>query len=195
MKNIKVGIDLSMQTMKELRKLTQLQNSFPTQEDEIHFFKNIKPFVLGRLKFFGELQKFELKWPKADVKSQKKYIRSSIKTLDHFRIDNLLFWHYIKNKETRNDSLYFLRNNYQVGIGGDMSQFIVDPEFYTSYDILKARFVAADLLAKHYKRLQLKLSNKGSPVNSDLTLNKNQTWNGSKTDLVELIHALHAAGA
>lgn len=75
-----------------------------------------------------------------------------------------------------------------------MSQFIVDPEFTTGYDHLKAKFVAAELLSKHYKRLLLKLSNKEPTVVSELILNKNRTWNGSKTDLVELIYALQAAG-
>ena len=194
LKNIKAGIELSRQTLLELRTLTQLENSFPIQEDEIHFFKKTKPFVLGRLKFFGELQKFELKWPKSNVKDQKKYIESSSKNLDIFRKDNLRFWYYIKNKETRKDGFYFLRSNYQVGIVGDMSQFIVDPEFTTSYDYLKAKFVAADLLSKHYKRLLLKLANKESTVVSELIINQNRTWDGSKTDLVELIYALKAAG-
>ncbi|MGV8815909.1 MAG: RteC domain-containing protein [Gelidibacter sp.] len=193
-KNIKAGIELSRDTILKLRALIQSPNSFAIEEDEIHFFKNIKPFVLGRLKFFGELQKFELKWPKSNVKDQKKYIETSSKYLDNFRTDNITFWYYIKNKETRKDGFYFLRSNYQVGIDGDMSQFIVDPEFTTGYDHLKAKFVAADLLSKHYKRLLLKLTNKESSLVSELILDKNRTWNGSKTDLVELIYALQAAG-
>lgn len=77
LKNIQAGMELSWQTLLELRMLIQSQNAFPTPKNEIHFFKNIKPFVLGRLKFFGELQNFELKWPKSNVKDQKKYIESS----------------------------------------------------------------------------------------------------------------------
>ena len=194
LKNIKAGIELSREILLVLRKLTQSPISFPSQKEEIDFFKNTKPFVLGRLKFFGELQKFELTRPKSNIKDQKKHIESSSKNLDIFRKDNLWFWYYIKNKETQKDVFYFLRINYQVGIDGDMSQFIVDPEFTTSYDHLKAKFVAAELLSKHYKRLLLKLANKQSTVVSELILNKNRTWDGSKTDLVELIYALKALG-
>src|SRR5690606_27415418 len=90
-KNIKAGIELSRNTILKLRELIQSPNSFAIEEDEIYFFKNIKPFVLGRLKFFGELQKFELKWPKSNVKDQKKYIETSSKYLDNFRTDNITF--------------------------------------------------------------------------------------------------------
>ncbi|RXJ43718.1 RteC domain-containing protein, partial [Gelidibacter gilvus] len=140
-RNLKEGINLSGQTILDFRLIIRAGNGFSAQEDEIHFFKNIKPFILGRLQFFGELQKFELKWPKADVKTQKKYIRAALKKIDQHKNDNINFWRYVKNKQSQQDSLYFLRSTRQIGINCDMSHYIVDPEFSTSYDNLMAHFV------------------------------------------------------
>ncbi|RXJ43716.1 RteC domain-containing protein, partial [Gelidibacter gilvus] len=95
---------------------------------------------------------------------------------------------------SQQDSLYFLRSTRQIGINCDMSHYIVDPEFSTSYDNLMAHFVASDLLNKHYQKLLFRLTNKESDPIADLILNKNRSWSGSKTDLVELIYALHSSG-
>lgn len=192
--NLKKGIDLSAQTIFQLRLMSRASNCFQTQEDEICFFKYIKPFVSGRLKFYGELQKFQLKWPKADVKNQKKYIRAAIKKLEGHKIKNLAFWRYVKNKQTQKDSFYFLRCHHHVGITCDMSQFVIDPEFSTSYDNLMAQFVASDLLMKHYKKQLLKLTTKNPDPPTDPILNTNRSWSGSKTDLIELIYAFHSSG-
>ena len=142
-RNLKEGMHLSDQAIWSLRTLVREYNGFETQKDEIHFFKNIKPFILGRLQFFGELQKFELKWPKADVKTQKKYIRAALKKIDKYKNDNINFWRYVKNKQSQKGGFYFLRSTRQIGINCDMSQYIVDPKFSTSYDNLMAQFVAA----------------------------------------------------
>lgn len=192
LKNINAGIQLSVKAMFDLRLLVRSNNYFANKEDEIQFFKYTKPFISGRLKFFGGLHKFALKCPKVDVRNQKKYIRAELKRLDDHKIENFAFWKYIKNKQSQKDDFYFLRSNYQIGVDIDIFNF--DSEFSTNYGNLMAQFVASDLLAKHYKRQLLKLGSNIPDPSVDLIINANRSWSGSKTDLIELIYAIHASG-
>lgn len=190
-KNLQNGINISQQTLLELRSIIRTHDGFKNEDDEIRFFKHIKPFVFGRLRFFGELQRFVLKYPKADVRNQKKYIRSALKQLHDHKNENLAFWSYVKNKHFQKDTFYFLRNHNQLCFS---CEYDVDPQFSTNYDILKAHFVAAELLTKHYNKLLLRLTNRESDPIMDLSLDKIRRWSGSKTDLIELIYAFHYSG-
>lgn len=193
-KNLKQGAELARQTIVALRTIVLANNCFKTIDDEIYFFKNIKPSISGRYQFFGKLLKFQSRWPNADIKSQKRYVRQALEEIELSKSNSIDFWRYLKGKETKRDGFYFLRGNYEIGVNCDMSNYIVDPEFSTGYDILTAEFVASDLLSKHYKKILVKLRNKEPDNLSDLIIDKNRTWSGSKTDLIELLYALHALG-
>jgi len=196
LENLKTGINISRETLVELRKLIRKKSYFSNQEDEIIFFKQIKPFIFGRLKYFIELHNFQLEWPKADIRKQKKYLRQALNKLENQKKKNLPFWRYVRHQQTSLDSFYFLRSNSQLELNFDISDYYLNPEFSTNYDNLMSQVVAFDLLTNYYKKLLSNIENNQSTQTAELTdqaISTNLVWSGSKTDLIELIYALHAS--
>lgn len=196
LENLDNAINLSRHTLGQLREIVIANNCFCSKKDEIYFFKCIKPFISGRLKFFASLRLFQFEWPNADIREQKKYVRQAIKDLESYKKRNLHFWKYAKNKQNTFDKLYFLRRNNKLDFVYDVSQYFYDPEFSTSHDSLMAKVIAYELLTNYYKQLliKLKLTNNEALFTSENLVNENQlNWTGSKTDLIELIYALHSS--
>ncbi|EGV43641.1 hypothetical protein BZARG_2762 [Bizionia argentinensis JUB59] len=195
---LKAGVNISKRTLLELCDLIHINTYFICPEDEIIFFKHIKPSILGRLKYFVELHNFQLEWPKVDIRKQKKHLRQALNDLENQKKKNLHFWSYVRHKQTQLDNIYFLRSNTQLELHFDLSDFFLNPNFSTNNDNLMSQVVAFDLLTNHYKKLLAKIKR------DELNLDKEQTkesistnlfWSGSKTDLIELIYALHTSGA
>jgi hypothetical protein len=68
--------------------------------------------------------------------------------------------------------------------------------FFTSHDTTVANIMAHDLLIVYLKKEIDKLENSNMDVNVAVLQNQSKLfWTGNKTDLIELIYALHASGA
>jgi prenyltransferase beta subunit len=91
------------------------------------------------------------------------------------------FYQYCLSGATHLDKHYFLR-------GGVLHLNInLDPDFSTGYDMTLAAILADSLLREH-------LLEKLDRQHDDATTNR-LSWTASKSDLVELIYALHQAGS
>jgi len=55
--NVELGIKISRDCLQKLRLAVRI-NKFQEQEEEIDFFKHIKPYVYSRLKFYAKLYNF-----------------------------------------------------------------------------------------------------------------------------------------
>ncbi|WP_417200302.1 RteC domain-containing protein [Bizionia sp.] len=194
LENLKTGINISKKILLDLRKLIGKKSYFINQEDEILFFKHTKPFIFGRLKYFIELHNFHLEWPKADVKKQKKHVRQALNNLENKKKKNLQFWRYVRHKQTSLDEIYFLRSNSQLELNFEATDYFLNPNFTTSRDNLMSQVVAFDLLINYYQKLISELN--GYTVEQpEPAVSDNLYWSGSKTDLIELIYALHTSRA
>jgi hypothetical protein len=171
-----------------------LQNKFPNQEDEILFFKEIKPSVYSKLIYFVKIFNLESKRPTGSDKSQKKYLQNEIAKLETFFIENLEFYQYMRNKMVYLDDKYFVRGKQDLHLYIDTFYFDADPEFSTSHDFKVAKVMANDLLCVYLKSELATIDRKEYHSNHQQQIVKGKyTWTDSKAALTELIYAIHAA--
>ncbi|MEY8869016.1 RteC domain-containing protein [Meridianimaribacter flavus] len=189
------GIKISQRALIQLRNSSskKLKNS----SDEIYFFKHIKPQVFSKLIYYQKLFNIESKRPRSSNKSQVKYFNKHIDRLQNYFNDNLEFYHYYRRGATFLDEHYFVRGKVDIRLFPDTFSFFTDEKFSTSHDSTVATILAYDMLIVYLKTEINKLENSNG---LELTINPYQKqprlfWTANKTDLVELIYALHTTGA
>ena len=93
------SIKLIKQALKRIR-LKVIQSSFSNKEEEIIFFKNIKPKIFSKLIYHAKLFNIESKRPRSSDKSQVKYFNEQIDKLQNYFNENLEFYHYYRRGDT-----------------------------------------------------------------------------------------------
>ncbi|NRS87768.1 hypothetical protein HNQ02_000675 [Flavobacterium sp. 7E] len=170
---------------------------FTDEAEEINFFKNIKPQILGKLIYYNKVFRIETSCPVYNGKMYEAYFFNELEELkqdfnEHIR--NSDFYRYYRSGRTDKDSEYYMlgKINYHNGLSSIV--FEIDSSFSTYYDYKVAKIVANELLY-HYLL---------SKTDTDHTINqtlqnsesvKDLFWTDSKNSLIELIYALHASGA
>ena len=194
---LKEHIQLSKQYLHELR-LYLRSYSFESKEDEIEFFKYVKPKLSAELIFYTNQLAYLVCKPNSTVSFQKAYIKSKLKKLESQKRKNLQFYRYYKHGETFLDDKYFIRGNDQLELFVSQQNLYPDPEFFTSHDMFAAKVISYDFLTEFYKKELLVLKNIETGVYDTKNTNVSDIclcWTASKTDLIELIYALKVSGA
>lgn len=168
------------------------QNVFASQDEEIEFFKKIKPSVYSKLIYFVKIFNIESKRPNVSDKSQKKYLLNELNKLELFFSENLEFYQYYRNNMTYLDDKYFVRGKLNIRLYIDTFSYDANPEFSTSHDYKVAKILANDLLGVYLKSELAILDRRGYKRNDSYRKSK-YAWTESKTALVELIYAIHAS--
>ncbi len=190
-KNIKIARDCLFQLRLELRKMDSIST-----RDEIHFFKNQKPYIRGKLNFYLELNDFLINYPETGISKQRIYINEQIAKLKAEKTNVSDFAKYCKLNATKLDYIYFLRADHQLDLF--MIRNLEDPEFSTSHDFLASQIITFNLLTKFYdNELKLLKTIKVNVVIKEVkpAILQNLTWTASKTALSELIISLHSLKA
>jgi hypothetical protein len=154
---------------------------FTDESEEIKFFKEIKPVFLSQFYYYKKVFALRLFDSFKDVKTRQANYYNILQQLERFVQKNLEFYEYCMTNTTYLDKHYFTRNR-QPHKSIDR-----DEKFSTGYDTKLAKILANELLKKHILGL-LKESHTDRSADASSTL----TWTGSKTDLIELIYALHS---
>jgi len=197
-----ISLEESVRTITFLKKcLSELREHFLsveplTLQQEIIFFKEMKPQVLGWLLYFNKIHNIELKRPIGSNETQSEYYDKELKSLTYFFERNIDFHQYYRANSTCLDECYFVRGKYNHELYVDSAQFILDPLFSTGYDYKVAKIICNEILRiylnkKKYsleKHIVIKKSWELLPVN-------NLKWTGSKADAVELGYSIQSSGA
>ncbi len=184
-------IEVTLLKISKLRAFVK-EKGFDKPEDEIHFFKELKPKIVSKLIYYNAIYKIETRRPYGGERSIKKYLNNELSKLKRFFDNNLEFYKYYRTNSSYLDHKYFIRGNFDIKLNLDTFFFESDQTFSTSHDYKVSKIIANDLI-QVYLEDQL-LSIKRFP---DLKENKPQKvkWTASKSALVELIYALSAYGA
>jgi len=170
------------------------QNNFRNKENEILFFKEIKPSVYSKLIYFVKIFNIESKRPNGSDKSQKKYLLNELDKLEKYFSENLEFYQYMRNNMTFLDDKYFVRGRLDLRLYVDTFIYDADPDFSTSHDYKVAKIIANDLLSIYLKSELSIMERKDYTANKNFIISKGKyRWTDSKAALTELIYALHAA--
>ena len=173
-----------------------LTHKFKNEEEEIVFFKTIKPQLFSKLIFQTKVLNIETKRPKGTDRTQKKHLLNELDNLHRFFDNNLDFYQYYRNGATYLDDKYFVRGKSDIRLSLDTYFYISDKEFNTSHDFKVAKILANDLLEIYLKEQLTALDRKEIVSAKNQSIPKVKlTWTDNKASLIELIYALHHQGS
>lgn len=182
------AIGLVLQKLEEIKKYIK-KNGFKDDEEEILFFKQLKPQLVSKLIYFNSIYKIETKRPRGGDKTIKKYLNVELSKIKRYFDANLEFYKYYRTNSTHLDNKFFLRGKHDIKLSLDTYYFEADHNFTTSHDYKVAKIIANDLIQVY---LEDQLNNNNQRKLFETTpLN----WTGSKTSLIELIYSLHSQGS
>ena len=187
------GIALVEKCIRKLQKKIVGQD-FETQADEIYFFKHVKPQIFSKLIYYIRLFSIESKRPRGKDVSQIKYLQQQIDKLQTFFNENLEFYNYYRRGAMSMDEQYFVRGNRDLRMPLESFHFLIDDEFSTCQDGTVATIMAYDMLIVYLRKEVDDLNNNMEPTkNTPMEKPSKLFWTGSKTDLIELLYALHTS--
>lgn len=165
--------------------------SFEGVEDEIHFFKFVKPQFYSKYIYFINVYKFIMQTPAGGEDILKEYINYELADIKRFFDHNQAFYQYYRSGASQMDQFYFTRGGFDVHV--DLEEFEEDEQYSTSHDYKLSKIIANERY-QDFLNLQLQkiLEHSGEPQGTGIQLPL--TWTFNKTDLVELIYALVALG-
>ncbi len=168
---------------------------FKTEEEEILFFKKIKPKIISKLIYYISVYKIEINRPKGSCSTVETYLLTELDRLKHYFERNIEIYHYYRTGCTHFDKIYFLRNrDSDIPVNIACFYFERDVRFSTGYDYKIAKIMANDLLELYIKSQLVKLKENTETKQEVHSVHKTcETWTASKTDLAELIYALDTA--
>ncbi len=169
------------------------KNGFSSPNEEILFFKEIKPTIYSKLIYYVKIFNIESRRPNGSDKSQKKYLLNELDKLEKYFSDNLEFYQYMRNNMTYLDDKYFVRGRLDLRLYVDTFIYDADPDFSTSHDYKVAKILANDLLNIYLKSELAIMERKDLSANKNFIISKGKyTWTDSKAALTEFIYAIHS---
>lgn len=163
---------------------------FKNSQEEIAFFKEIKPVFHSELLYYMELIQIEIRKP--TVPERKQLIRYYLDVAMQYQTSlkrNELFLHYLRTQLTNADHLMFVRSP-------EADQFIhtdimdLDDRFSTPASSELARIKSYEMVIEKMGQHVMELKNGAALMDVQPF---STIWTGSKSALIELAYALHAS--
>lgn len=160
---------------------------FEITDEEIYFFKELKPKIISKLIYFKAVLKLESNAPIGNI-LKKKYFQKEYNKIHSYSKSNREFYQYYRSKSNHKDLEYFVRSSKKNIILDDCYLINYDNKLCTSNDYKVAVFMANDLLSVYFedKLKQIVNNSKSAQPDSISTLH----WTGTKIELIELIYGL-----
>ena len=176
-------------------KASVVKEGFESEWEEINFFRNVKPGILGKLIYYNKVYRIECACPLGSGKIYRNYLSNQIKELKQEfeeHIFNSEFYRYYRSGRNDRDQTFFRLGNIDLYDGLNSFVFEIDHHFSTYYDYKVARIIANDLLQNY---LHLKIDSIEDSNIKDEEAIKDIFWTSSKNAFEDLIYAMYASGA
>lgn len=176
-------------------KVSVIKDGFQSEWEEINFFRNVKPSILGKLIYYNKVYRIECASPPGNGKIYRNYFSSQIKELKQEFTEHIFnsdFYRYYRSGRDDRDQTFFRLGNINLQDGLNSFVFEIDLHFSTYYDYKVARIIANDLLLNY---LHLKIESIEDAIFKDEKTTKDIFWTSSKNALIELIYAVYASRA
>lgn len=187
------AINIIINSIEKLKVIFE-KEKIKSQEQEIDFFKNVKPKFTSKLIYYNAVFKIETKKPHGGERIIKKYLNNELEKLKRYFDNNLDFYKYYRTGSNYLDHKYFTRGKFDIKLALDSFYFEVDHTFSTSHDFKVAKIMAHDLIQVYLEDKILMIENKDTSEKSQRRPNIKLKWTGSKVALTELLYALHSEG-
>jgi len=178
-----------------LLKMFILTYTFKNEEEEILFFKDIKPKFCYRLIYYRKIFNIEMNRPLAGIDAQKEYLNKELNSINQYTIKRLDFIRYCRSGSTHLDSLYFLRGKMYTEQYLETFYYELDPIFSTNCDFKVAKILANDMLSVYLMQEVELLDNNTSKLSPSSFPPIKLTWKGTKTELMEQLYSWDSMGS
>lgn len=162
---------------------------FGTNEEEIHFFKYIKPKIMSRFMFYKEVLRMEVAKPPSKILQSKYYENELERNARYFKREYKIYEYYRANA-IELDVFYFTRIAQKNILETECFEMNIEPRITTCYDFKLAKIMATEAIETFIEN-QITYLNAPTDKHESPFVSK-WHWSGSKTDLTELIYALHS---
>ncbi|MFD0749237.1 RteC domain-containing protein [Mucilaginibacter calamicampi] len=175
--------------------MTKLKNyvssyAFENTEEEINFFKHIKPRFYSKYIYFINVYNFLVQRPVGSETIQQDYINMHLDEVKTFFDHNRLFYAYYRSGMTQLDDLYYTRGGFDVH--AELEDFEEDEQYSTSHDYKLSKIMANEQFQEYLNRELTRLNADPAALIQPF---KHPAWTATQTDAIELIYALKSAGA
>ncbi|HEY8929524.1 MAG TPA: RteC domain-containing protein [Mucilaginibacter sp.] len=183
----KAAIGLTRKAMKLLNRVMPA-NDFQKREDEIRFFKEIRPQFYSRYIYYVNVYQYLVQLPPGGESVLHAYIALHLTDIERFFDRNKAFYQYFRSGATQMDEIYYTHK----GLDGS-----AEPEAFEEHELNGSSpgYKLSRLLAN--EKFQDFLKSEASRIGQEETsaLGKvfpfrHPQWTASQTDLVELIYSL-----
>ncbi|MDR0659615.1 MAG: RteC domain-containing protein [Prevotellaceae bacterium] len=170
-----------------------LSYDFKDEEEEILFFKDIKPKLCSRLIYYRKVYNIEMDRP-AGADKQREYLSEIMEGINKYNCKRPDFIRYYRSCSSHLDAFYFLRNK------PDMEQYLetfhheFDSDFSTNCDFKVAKILANDMLSAYLMHEIGLLDDNGMKICSFGFPATKLTWKGTKAEFQEQILSWDSAG-
>lgn len=164
------------------------KSSFPSQQDEIRFFKGWKPKIYAWLIFITEQYAIENSLPLVGKEEQIVHLQSQLFFINRFFRQNEFFYQYFKTGVDDLDEHYFVRGGSKSIIGfSEVPE--VDPEFATVGDYLFSKFIGYERLQEYLlSEIELLSMQAGD---APKVRQKELIWTGDSVNIIELVYGIY----
>jgi hypothetical protein len=172
-----------------------MERSFPDRDCEIYFFKQVKPVIMARYLYYQKVYRLHIGYFNGSGLLAKERLERELQDITHYFKDNRDLYTYYRMGSTHHDELYFVRGAYNWKICPEVNHF--DSIFSTSCDEKLAELMAYELLVKYIDGRLNPACKVVQPAPGSTAQRANRAplnCTASRTDVVELGYALHAAG-
>jgi hypothetical protein len=180
-------------TMHRLKEFV-LTYEFKDQDEEIQFFKKIKPMFLKDLIYYMEVYYVEAGKPVGNIDAQKSFLRQELERINIFFERNHTLYIYYRMDKSNLDHVYFVRE-----VSSDLLQpeymLDIDPRFSTIQSFKLAKMQAYETLNGYLQNASYVLDHPGIISSSEAEKKTHNSWTDSKASLIELAYAIHSRGA
>lgn len=185
---------ISGEITSQLKELIK-EHAFPSEEEEIHFFKHINPEILSHQIEEGLRYKLLINQPINTTENIVQYYEEEMKTMQSFYRMNNFHYQYYKNNFMELDKIYFLKNNGPVTIP------LPEIPYNIIYSCTPMSFLFAQFIA--YERTQYFVLQQIAKVrNWPLVYAESEggdefadfKWTGDITNVVELAYGIYLTG-
>lgn len=174
-------------------KIFVLSHTFQSEEEEILFFKEIKPRLCFRLIYYQKLYNIEMDRPTGTDK-QREYLIEKLNDINRYNHKRLDFIRYYRSGSSSFDSLYFLRGQSDTEQYMETFSHEFDSNFSTNCDFKVAKILANDMLSGYLEREIEALNDNNTIIMGSFGFPAVKlTWKGTKAEFQEQILAWDSA--
>jgi hypothetical protein len=174
-----------------------VNNGFDSEEEEVLFFKQVKPRFYALFIFEVEHYNMLFTLPKGTDDMIRDYYYHELSVIGRFFDQHAFLYGYFKRGESAMDKCFFLRSSFDPLQPFAGAGFLgLEAEFWSNQDYNFAKFLALDRLQDFLIKQIGNLNPRFSYAESKRRTVRNELkWTGDKVDLVELAYGIYLMGS